>query len=66
MKTNKTWTKRPNKVGHFRLSIGHFVLTDTNFAEIRDELSVKWRHWRAKHHWPGLKQNQLGFVQVVR
>jgi len=35
MKTNKTWTKCPEKVGHLRLSFGHFRLTDTNFAEIR-------------------------------
>ncbi len=43
MKTNKIMTKCPKKVGHFRLSIGHFGLTDTNFAEIRGGFTTK-RH----------------------
>ena len=40
MKTNKIMTKCPKINGHFRLSFGHFRLTDTNSAEIRGELTV--------------------------
>jgi len=32
MKTNKTLTKCPAKVGHLRLRFGHLRLTDTNFS----------------------------------
>ena len=44
MKTNKTMTKCPEKVGHFCLSFGHFRLTDTNFAEIRSEFTVAYNN----------------------
>src|SRR5208283_6169904 len=44
MKTNKTWTKCPKKVGHFRLSFGHSRLTDTNFAEIGGEFMVGYNN----------------------
>ena|SRR5271157_2543577 len=42
MKTNKTMTKCPKKIGHFCLSFGHFRRTDTNFAEIRGESTVAY------------------------
>ena len=47
MKTNKTRTKCPEKVGHLRLRFGHFRLTDMNFAEIRGEFTVSRRKYRA-------------------
>jgi hypothetical protein len=45
MKTNKSMTKCPDKIGHLRLRFGHFRLTDTNFAEIRGEFTVKRRQY---------------------
>jgi len=44
MKTNKTMTKCPKRNGRFRLSFGHFRQTDTNFAEIRGEFTMKRRN----------------------
>ena len=44
MKTNKSWTKCPKRFGHLRLSFGHFGITDTNFAEIRGEFTMKRRN----------------------
>ncbi len=44
MKTKKTWTICPKKVGHFRLSIGHFGLADTNYAEIRGEFMLAYNY----------------------
>ena len=44
MKTNKTMTKCPKKVGRFCLSFGHFRLTNTNFAEIRGESTVAYNN----------------------
>jgi hypothetical protein len=46
MKTNKSRTKCPEKIGHLCLRFGHFCLTDTNFAEIRGEFTVKRRQYR--------------------
>jgi hypothetical protein len=40
MKTNKTMTKCLEKIRHLCLKVGHFRLTDTNFAEIRGEFTV--------------------------
>jgi hypothetical protein len=40
MKTKETLTKCPEKNWYFRLSFGHFRLTDTNLAEIRGESTV--------------------------
>ena len=46
MKTNKTKTICPDKIRHLCLRFGHFRLTDTNFAEIRGEFTVKRRQCR--------------------
>jgi hypothetical protein len=44
--------KRANILRKYVLSVGHFVWKQMHFAEIRGELSMKRRHWRAKHRWP--------------
>ena len=41
MKTNKYTTKCPEKIGHLCLRFGHLRLTDTNFAEIRGEFTLR-------------------------
>jgi hypothetical protein len=46
MKTNKYLTKCPEKIGHLCLRFGHFRLSETNFAEIRGEFTVKRRKYR--------------------
>jgi hypothetical protein len=43
LKTNKSMTICPEKIGHLCLRFGHFRLTDTNFAEIQCEFTVKRR-----------------------
>jgi hypothetical protein len=46
VKTNKSMTKCPGKIGHLCIRFGHFRLTDTNFAEIRGEFTVKRQQYR--------------------
>jgi hypothetical protein len=43
---NKYLTKCPAKIGHLCLRFGHFRLSETNFAEIRCEFTVKRRKYR--------------------